>query len=654
MESKSSIRSSLTHQSIKRILLDGLYGLINGVLVIPVSISFTAIIFRHDYYQFALPTLIKLVMFSSMIHQLSFTCLSTLPYSIGQVQDAGLIFLSAMSASIATQLAETPDSILPTCLFAISIYTAALGFVLICLGRFRMASIVQYIPMPVIGGYLAFIGFFCAEAGLSIMAGVSVGSLNDVPLLFTVPRLIHILPGVVCGSMLFVLLPLLKSPAVLPLFLITMLSVFYLILALKGTSLEEARRNEWVSALSPIAPWYDIWKYFSFEKVCWSCIPSQITRWLTMTIVVGFSSCLDVAAIEMEASTPLDYNKELQVVGWSNVCSGLSGGFTGSYIFTQTIFSLRRGVKTRACGFVTALCELIVVLLPTPLTCYVPKFLFGSLLILIALDLVIHWLILSRNKMTLLEYLVCLSTFLAILNLGVQRGLFTGLVLAVFVFVFRYSSAPTVSISSLQQSKVARSYQDRCYLVGQKGTIVRVQPQGFVFFGTAIRLLDEVKKHILAPEDDILVHDTTTIASASTRLPLIRDVYGSAGSSDVGSTKQHSEHSPLLESKDNVAIDLIADERNPVSTSTRSSSQRVEFAVLDFSQVLGVDATAAHSCFLLLTKLLKTANVVPVYTQLSNEVERLLRAQGVIDEDCVYIPNVDDALEWCEDCLLDR
>lgn len=628
----------------RRILLDGLYGIINGILVIPISISFTTIIFRHDYYQFALPTLIKLVIFSSMIHQVSFSALSTLPYSIGQVQDAGLIFLSAMSASIANQLIETPDSIIPTCLFAISIYTAALGIVLIVLGHFRMASIVQYIPMPVIGGYLAFIGFFCAEAAFSIMAGISVGAFGDIPLLFTTSRLIHIVPGVVCGTLLFVLLPILKSPAVLPLFLIAIMALFYLTLSLTNTTLEDAREREWVSAMQPTAPWYDVWKYFVLEKVCWSCIPSQVTRWLTMTVVVGFSSCLDVAAIEMESSLPLDYNKELQVVGWSNVFSGCSGGFTGSYIFTQTIFSFRRGVKTRVCGLVTAFCELAVVLLPTPITCYVPKFLFGSLLILIALDLVIHWLVLSRDKMTTPEYLICLSTFLGILNFGVQRGLFGGLVLAVFIFVFKYSSAPTVSISCLQQSKVARSYQDRCFLVGKKGSIIRVQPKGFVFFGTAVSLLDEVKRHILAPDD--LVNESNS-STGSTRRPFNRSTYDSPGGSDIESLKQHSEHSPLIGSSE-VAAELFTDET--VVTKTN----RVEFAVFDFSHVLGIDASAAHSCFLLLTKLLKASNIVPVYTQLNTEVEKLLRAQGVIDEDSVYIPNSDDALEWCEDCLLDR
>jgi hypothetical protein len=50
------------------------------------------------------------------------------------------------------------------------------------------------------------------------------------------------------------------------------------------------------------------------SAVQWSVIPSQMLSWSAMVLVVAFSSCLDVAAIEMEVSKPLDYNKELATV----------------------------------------------------------------------------------------------------------------------------------------------------------------------------------------------------------------------------------------------------------------------------------------------------------------------------------------------------
>ena len=63
--------------------------------------------------------------------------------------------------------------------------------------------------------------------------------------------------------------------------------------------------------------------------------------------------------------------------------------YTGSYIFSQTIFNLRRGVTddTRVCGWTVVVLELLVVISPVSVTSYLPKMFFGSLLVLIATDL---------------------------------------------------------------------------------------------------------------------------------------------------------------------------------------------------------------------------------------------------------------------------
>jgi len=120
---------------------------------------------------------------------------------------------------------------------------------------------------------------------------------------------------------------------------------------------------------------------------------------------------------------PLDYDRELQTVGWSNFVSGCCGGYTGSYIFSQTIFTLRRGVTddSRVCGWYALFCvlavassvhcssrvmvsscdacrtivflEMVVVVAPVSVPSYVPKMFFGSLLVLIAVDLMHEWLI---------------------------------------------------------------------------------------------------------------------------------------------------------------------------------------------------------------------------------------------------------------------
>ncbi|CAM9509811.1 unnamed protein product [Ectocarpus sp. 13 AM-2016] len=57
-------------------------------------------IFRDPAFTPYLPRLVKLVMFSAAVHMACFGTLSRLKFAVGAVQDAGLIFLSAISSSV--------------------------------------------------------------------------------------------------------------------------------------------------------------------------------------------------------------------------------------------------------------------------------------------------------------------------------------------------------------------------------------------------------------------------------------------------------------------------------------------------------------------------------------------------------------------------
>jgi MFS superfamily sulfate permease-like transporter len=68
------------------------------------------------------------------------------------VQDAGLIFLSAMSNIIAEDILSgggTAEEVLSTTLVLLPMGTACLGGLLWLMGKFRLADAVAYLPMPV-------------------------------------------------------------------------------------------------------------------------------------------------------------------------------------------------------------------------------------------------------------------------------------------------------------------------------------------------------------------------------------------------------------------------------------------------------------------------------------------------------------------------
>jgi len=113
--------------------------------------GYAAVIFNHPVFESHMNALSKLVIFSSLIHQLGFLLFSTLDFAIGTVQDAGLIFLSAMANKIANAMLEdghTVEEIVATTLVLLSLGTALLGLCLILVGRFRLADAVSYLPMP--------------------------------------------------------------------------------------------------------------------------------------------------------------------------------------------------------------------------------------------------------------------------------------------------------------------------------------------------------------------------------------------------------------------------------------------------------------------------------------------------------------------------
>ncbi len=182
----------------KKFGLGFVYGLVNVVLAVPVMYGYTAIIFSSDVYAPHWGGLVKLLLLSSATHQLTMSLFSGFPFAIGQVQDAGLIFLRKMTLNVAQKLeaeGQPPEVILATALMITALSTLSLGFVMILIGKLKLARFVSYLPVPVVGGYLAFIGAFCIGAGVSFCTGITIEGYRDINSLFDKKSVLLVLPG---------------------------------------------------------------------------------------------------------------------------------------------------------------------------------------------------------------------------------------------------------------------------------------------------------------------------------------------------------------------------------------------------------------------------------------------------------------------------
>ena len=160
-----------------------IYGIINTILTVPCMYGYALIIFSDPFFTDYTPQLCKLVLFSSAVHQMVFSLASSLPFAIGQVQDAGLLFLHAIATNIVKQGMEQQwkdIEIISTVVIGLAVSTSLLGFALLLIGKLKLANLVSYLPAPVVGGYLAFIGYFCLLSGFNLCTGlVFNANLND-------------------------------------------------------------------------------------------------------------------------------------------------------------------------------------------------------------------------------------------------------------------------------------------------------------------------------------------------------------------------------------------------------------------------------------------------------------------------------------------
>jgi len=120
-------------------------------------------------------------------------------------------------------------------------------------------------------------------------------------------------------------------------------------------------------------------------------------------------------------------------------------GFTGSYIFSQTIFTYRTGVHSRWIGGLIMVVFLYIVLSTVNVLQIAPLFFLGSTLIFIGYDLLFEWLWEIRHQVFITEYGIVVLTFLAIQLVGIDAGIIVGVLVAVVDHVFLSATSSTIT-----------------------------------------------------------------------------------------------------------------------------------------------------------------------------------------------------------------
>jgi SulP family sulfate permease len=469
-------------------------------LAISTSISYPAILFSGDLAQYYAAGL-GFTLVSAVVLGLTVALLGSYSGSVAYPQSQPLVVMAIIAGTIAAALQTQGlgEQVLPTFFALAVVCSVGSGLFFVLLGKFRYGDLIRYVPFPVVGGFLAAVGWILVKTSLSTTLNVSLAAEN-LPLLLQYDALLRWLPGIALGAVLWRVQRKRVHYLNLPIALLVSIGLFWLIALAAGRSAAELEQTGWLLGPLPTgALWSPLEHITALPDAAWSLFPGQLVGFATLLALSAISLLLAASSVELAARQDIDLNRELRSIGLANILTGLAGGVPGHLAPAPSILSGKLNAPVRVVGLSTALACLAVLLLGGNVLSMVPKVTVSMMLFYGGLSFLVDWLYRTFFRMVATDYLVLVTVFLVAVLVGFMQGIGVGVVFGVLIFVIKYSrvgAARRVASGSVLHSNVERPDALRKILRESGDQILVITLQGYLFFGTANALLDVVKERI--------------------------------------------------------------------------------------------------------------------------------------------------------------
>jgi SulP family sulfate permease len=379
--------------------------------------------------------------------------------------------------------------------------TAISGLALWLVGALRAGAAAQLLPYPVIGGYHAGLGGLFVVGGMNVATGlapylVALGGLER-PLL-----LLQIGACSALGLLILYLSQRLRHWWVIPSLLSASTLVFHVVRIGWHTDIDAARKAGWLLGPFPHSaapPVLSALFPSSFSLVSWDPVYAWVPYLASSTMLLTIALMLTVTGLELDLRRAIDMDAELKMAGIGNVLCGALGGLPSCHGFAATMFLQREGAASRLGALIPALGAVAVLLAGLQVLEFIPRFVFGALLVSFGVERLFIRLRADCAMLPRHEAAIALTVAGCTLWLGVVNGLLIGLGLAILLFAWNYRHVPIIRASlsgRMCRSSVVRP-SDAMGVLDTAGENVLMQRlQGYLFFLNAAALPAAVSARI--------------------------------------------------------------------------------------------------------------------------------------------------------------
>jgi len=568
---------------LRRALNDVLGGSAASVLTVTFGLSYSLLIFTGPLAPY-LSYGVAATFISSAVLAATIALGSSLPFAIAGPESSTAAMTGILASSLVERMAvaDAAAPLLAPVLITLGLASMTTGLVLCGFGMTRMGRAIRYVPYPVVGGFLGATGCLVLLGAVRVITGhrLQLATLDQFRNMLT---LYELTAACAMAVVLYLTWHRSRSSFGLPLILIGGVIFAHIAFWLAGISSAEAQAAGWTFQPPPTVNVMMPWSAAEIARYPWYSLPELSGNLIAVVFVTATSTLFNTTGIEVAVHREANLERELSVTGIANMLSGAFGGYTGCISVSRSVLNFNSGGRGRLAGLTVAAISILMLAAAPVLLGYMPKFVLGGLLIYLGIDQLHKWIVQSRRRLSLVEYLSLLAIIVIIVQWGFIAGILIGVVIGCATFALSASRIDSIKYSfdgSEYRSSLDRSRDDQAVLSAHGGKIQGLNLQSYLFFGSANRLYQHVKS-------------------------------------------------------------LLA--RHP----------ECRFLVFDFKLVTGIDSSAAYS-FAQIKRAAHDLGIRLVLVHLPAAAEKALRSSEFISHEVSVIPELDHALEWCENEIISQ
>jgi len=281
-------------------------------------------------------------------------------------------------------------------------------------------------------------------------------------------------------------------------------SLYYALIGLGlGGQLGPVIANKTQAILSP-APWDKLGQEVSVDTLI-GLWPTVLGGGLALAIIASIDSLLCAKLVTPPGEPKADADLLLARLGIGNIVAASFGGITGGINIGPTLANRTFGGRTSVSVLVNAAAILLSFTLLFPIVTGLPRAVLSAVIMVVAIQHFDPWstqllkriALDSGAKRHLLVLDLLVVTIIAVLSitLNIVLAVFVGTIIAVALFVARMSRSITRRSYRCDaiSSRKSRNAVETQALERHSSSILVMELQGALFFGTGERLLDEIQ-----------------------------------------------------------------------------------------------------------------------------------------------------------------